>query len=278
MPWSVDPAGQAVRVPTARVALSTSSCYPDSCATAFEFAAELGYDGVEVMVWTDPVSQDVAALQRLADQYSTPVVAVHAPCLLLTQRVWGTDPWAKLERSRDAAEALGARTVVVHPPFLWQREYARGFVEGLQRMQDETDVVFAVENMYPWRAGSREIPAYQPHWNPLELDYHAYALDVSHTSVSQSDPLAMLDAMGSRLAHVHLADGTGSNRDEHLIPGRGEQPCAALLERLAGRGFAGTVVLEVNTRRAASREERAADLAEALAFTRLNLVAAVDAR
>ena len=64
--------------------------------------------------------------------------------------------------------------------------------------------------------------------------------------------------LGDRLAHVHMADGTGvTNRDEHLVPGRGRQPCARLLEGLAADGYPGTVVLEVNTRRAISREARA---------------------
>ena len=55
------------------------------------------------------------------------------------------------------------------------------------------------------------------------------------------------------------------------MPGRGDQPCAEVLETLAVQGFAGTVVLEVSTRKAANRAEREADLAEALAFARLNL-------
>ena len=45
-------------VSRARVGLSTASVYPESTAAAFELAARLGYDGVEIMVWTDPVSQD----------------------------------------------------------------------------------------------------------------------------------------------------------------------------------------------------------------------------
>ena len=55
------------------------------------------------------------------------------------------------------------------------------------------------------------------------------------------------------------------------MPGRGDQPCAELLERLAHTSFDGHVVIEVNTRRAMSSAEREADLAEALAFTRLHL-------
>ncbi len=263
----------AVSVPAARIALSSASVFPESPAAAFEMAARLGFDGVELLVFTDPVSQDIDAVQRLSDHYAVPVLAIHAPCLLVTQRVWGTEPWGKLLQSKAAAERLGATTVVVHPPFRWQREYAKGFVEGVARMSEETDVTFAVENMYPWRARSREIAAYAPAWDPTDEDYAHLTLDLSHTAVSGSDAMDMLTAFGDRLAHLHLADGTGVARDEHLVPGRGNQPCAEVLETLAGQGFSGTVVLEVSTRKAANRAEREADLAEALAFARLNLAA-----
>jgi sugar phosphate isomerase/epimerase len=265
-----------VKVPEAKVALSSASVYPESTATAFELAARLGYDGVEVMVWTDPVSQDPEALKRLADYHGIPVLAIHAPCLIITQRVWGTDPWAKLVRARNAADALGAKTVVVHPPFRWQRDYARDFVAGIARMSEETDVRFAIENMFPLRARGREVTPYAPDWDPTDEDFRDFTIDLSHTAVSQSDAMELAAKMDLRLAHVHIADGLGSARDEHLVPGRGTQPCAELLETLARRAFDGTVVVEINTRRADTRADREADLAEALAFTRLNLAAPVD--
>lgn len=263
-----------VQVPEARVVLSTASVYPESTTAAFEIAAKLGFDGLEVMVSTDAVSQDVSALQRLSDYHQVPVVAIHSPCLLITQRVWGTEPWGKLRTAQRTAEMLGADVVVVHPPFRWQREYAKGFVAGVRAMTDETHVRFAVENMFPWRARSRQIQAYLPDHDPTDEDYAAVTLDLSHTAVSGDDAMAMARVLGERLAHVHLADGTGEARDQHLVPGRGTQPCAELLEHLARRRFGGHVVLEVNTRRCSTREEREADLAEALAFTRLNLAAA----
>ena len=264
---------KAVRVPAAKVALSTASTYPEGTAAAFEMAARLGYDGVEVMVWTDPVSQDVEALRTLSDYHRIPILAIHAPCLLITQRVWGNEPWAKLQRARAAADRLGAKTVVVHPPFRWQRDYARDFVEGIERMAGETDVRFAVENMFPLRARGRAVVPYAPGWDPIDDDYRHVTLDLSHTSVSQSDAMAMARNLGDRLAHIHLADGLGTPRDEHLVPGRGNQPCAELLEHLAKREFDGVVVVEINTRRAESRADREADLAEALAYTRLHLAA-----
>ena len=48
------------------VHLSTSSVYPENAAYAFDLAQRLGYDGVEIMVWTDPVTQEAGALNALA--------------------------------------------------------------------------------------------------------------------------------------------------------------------------------------------------------------------
>lgn len=254
------------------VALSTASVYPEHAPAAFEIAAALGYDGVEVMVWADPVSQDVAALGKLSEKFSLPILAIHAPCLIISQRVWAPNPRVRLELARDAAIALGASTVVVHPPFRWQRDYARNFAHQLDRMERDSDVVIAVENMYPLRAKTRQWTPYYPDWDPTVTGYQHYTLDISHAAVAQVDPLAMAHQMGDRLAHLHLGDGTGLGRDEHLIPGRGSMPCAEVLRHLVTTGFGGSVTVEVSTRAAkTARESREADLAETLEFARRHL-------
>lgn len=256
--------------PAVRVALSTASVYPLGSAAAFDLAARLGYDGVEVMVWTDPVTQEAGALARLAEHYGIPVVSVHAPTLLLTQRVWGPEPWTKVDRSLELAAELGAHTVVLHPPFRWQRDYAREFADGVAEREASGDVRLAVENMFPWRARHREIEAYLPHWDPVPQPYAHVTLDLSHTATAGSDAMAMVGDLGPRLSHLHLADGSGSMKDEHLVPGRGGQPCAEVLETLAVQGFSGAVVVEVGTRKV-DDDQREVDLAEALAFARLHL-------
>jgi len=253
------------------VALSTASVYPESSASAFELASRLGYDAIEVMVGTDEVSQDIDTVAHLSDYHEIPVVAVHAPCLLISQRVWGTDPWGKLRRSAEMAHALSAGVVVVHPPFRWQRDYAKDFAEGVADLEEETGIAFAVENMYPWRTAGREFQAYAPGWDPVEEAYANVTLDLSHTSIAGVDPLAIAEALGGRLRHIHMADGEGTPKDEHLVPGRGSQPCAELLQLLVSRDFPGHVVVEINTRRCPSRSSRVTDLAEALEFTRLHL-------
>ena len=258
-------------------ALSTASVYPETTAHAFEYASRLGYDAVEVMVSIEAASQSVAQIRALRDYHEVPVCAVHAPCLLITQRVWGTEPWAKLERSAEMAAALDADVVVVHPPFRWQKDYAAGFVEGIADLEARTGIAFAVENMYPWRATSRrEMKVYQPGWDPSAEQYANTTIDLSHSATAQSDPIAMAARLGKRLRHIHMTDGSGSAKDEHLVPGRGNQPCGAFLEHLAASGFDGHIVVEINTRKAGVRKVREADLLEALAFSRLHFGAPVD--
>jgi sugar phosphate isomerase/epimerase len=257
---------------TVPIGLSTASVWPRPAEVAFRLAAELGYDGVEVMVWVDKDSQDVGLLRRYSRQYRVPVLAVHAPCLLITQRVWSRDPVTRLRRSVAAAGALGAGTVVVHPPFRWQRRYADGFADLVAGLEDSHGVAVAVENMYAARLPGRQVvSAFAPSVDPTEVGHRHYTLDLSHTAAAGMDALDLAARMGGGLTHVHLADGSGAPRDEHLVPGRGGQPCAALCESLRDGDFAGQVVLEVNTRRAERPAGQVRDLADALLFARSHL-------
>ncbi len=254
------------------ITLSTSSAFPETTGTAFAIAAEQGYDGMEVMVLADPVSQDADALRRLMDRHQLPVTSIHSPCLLVTSRVWSTDPLVKLGRSLELAERVGASVVVVHPPFVWQRTAAADFAASVAELQTRTAVKIAVENMFPMTVarGRLTVNTYRPHWNPLSSKYQHYTLDLSHTATSGIDAMKMATTMGNALTHLHLADGSGSAKDEHLVPGRGTQPCVEILELLVGKDYRGAVCIEISTR-GMSRSRREDDVAQSLTFARLAL-------
>ncbi|MCZ4562579.1 sugar phosphate isomerase/epimerase [Rhodococcus sp. IEGM 1401] len=273
-----------------QVGLSTASVYPQNTEAAFRYAAELGYDGIELMVWAESVSQDVDAVAALSREYSMPVQAIHAPCLLISQRVWGSDPVTKLARSVEAAEKLESATVVVHPPFRWQRKYSDGFADQVAELESNSHVVVAVENMFPMRAdrffGRKEksaqrlerrggpgaaLSAFSPSYDPTDVGHGHYTLDLSHTATAGSDALEMLDRMGEGIAHLHLADGRGASVDEHLIPGHGSQPCVEVCTELVRRGFEGQAVIEINTQNARTVPERSSMLGQALQFARAHL-------
>ncbi|GAB7066431.1 sugar phosphate isomerase/epimerase [Mycolicibacterium hodleri] len=266
--------------------------YPLRTEAAFEYAARLGYDGVELMVWAESVSQDVAAIKRMSESYGVPVLSLHAPCLLISQRVWGADPISKLDRSVRAAEELGAQTVVVHPPFRWQRRYAEGFTDQVASLEQSSDVLVAVENMFPFRAdrifgtgqpsisrmrkrgGSPGIAvsAFAPSYDPLDGNHAHYTLDLSHSATAGTDAVEMAGRMGDGLVHLHLCDGSGASTDEHLVPGRGTQPTVEICQMLAAGNFAGHVILEVTTSGARTAAEREQLLTESLEFARIHLL------
>ena len=251
------------------ISLSTSSVYPESSSRAFAVARELGFDGVEVMVGMDATSRDVDALARLRDYYEIPIGSVHAPTLLLTQRTWGSEPWDKLERSGEAANRLGASVVVVHPPFRWQRSYAATFTAGIRQLSHATGLIYAVENMFPWRGPrSSEVRAYSPSWDPSELDIDHLTLDMSHAATARQSSLDLIEKWGDRLAHLHLTDGQDGVADLHLLPGQGNQRADEVLAELARRQFTGQIVLEVKTNGTDNPGDRLQQLADDLAFTR----------
>ncbi|WP_330184639.1 sugar phosphate isomerase/epimerase [Nocardia sp. NBC_01503] len=273
-----------------RIGLSSASVYPENTEAAFRYAAELGYDGVELMVWAEPASQSISTVQSFMHKYGMPVLAVHAPCLLISQRVWGSDPIAKLTRSVHTAEALGAATVVVHPPFRWQRRYADGFAAQVAELENASPVAVAVENMFPMRVDTLfgrgggsvkrlerrggpgpSITTFSPSFDPTDTGFRHYTLDTSHTATAGVDPLVLARRMASGLTHLHLADGRGAATDEHLIPGEGTQPVAELCEMLLANDFGGQAVIEVNTQPARTTMDRAAMLNRALTFARTHL-------
>ncbi|WAL39071.1 sugar phosphate isomerase/epimerase [Brevibacterium sp. BRM-1] len=254
-----------------RIGLSSSSVSPMTVEETFDTAARLGYDGVEIMVTNNRGTQDAELMRAESQRTGLPVMSLHAPTLLLMPRVMHRDHWEKLRLTCELAARAGARTVVLHPPFRWQGDYARDFVPGVRRMAAETGIALAVENMYPWRAGVREILVYQPDWNPLDEDYDAMTFDFSHAATAGMNALETVAEIRDRLAVVHLTDGSGSLKDEHLVPGRGRMPVAETLQHLAKHNWAGDVVVEVNTRLVAKKATRDAMLAESLAFARRHL-------
>ncbi|MGD8214780.1 sugar phosphate isomerase/epimerase family protein [Aestuariimicrobium sp. Y1814] len=260
-----------------RIVLSTSSVYPEATASGFELAARLGYDGVEVMIGIDPVASDIDRVEALRDFHEVPVTSIHAPTLLVTQSTWGTDPWDKLRRSGEAAKRLGADVVVVHPPFRWQLGYGRGFIAGIDKLNQQfAPIKFCVENMYPWRTKLGKFMAYLPHWDPTDLPHEYLTLDLSHASTAHKSSREYVRDWGRRLQHVHFTDGSGSFKDEHLLPGEGNQEAYALLDDLVATGYTGQVVLEVNSRRAGNRATREALLGQVLIDMRHRLGQQVD--
>lgn len=190
-------------------------------------------------------------MQKLAAEAGLTIGALHAPCLLLTRRVWSTDPVRKIYRSIEVAQEAGIPLVVVHPPFRWQREYRGWLEERLAGFEERTGVTVALENMFPLgRTEDRSGVTLHANADIHELDgLEHLVLDTSHAAVARHDLVTLRRSFGSRLRHVHLSDNAGRGWDSHLPPGQGVLPIDGFLGDLAASDYAGAVSLEVDLRR-----------------------------
>ena len=216
--------------------------------------ARLGYDGVELMVFTDPVSQDIDAVRT----------ALRRPRRARPRgprAVPARDPTGLGQRPVGQARAGPRRRPSCSAPrrsWSTRRSVGSGstsaaFVEGIASDgARRPDVKFAVENMYPWRARaaarSRRTP---PPGTPPSIglrEHHAGPVPHARSPGRTRGDGAASSATGC--ATCTWPTAPARRKDEHLVPGRGAQPCAEVLGTLAEAGLRRQrSSLEMSTRR-----------------------------
>jgi sugar phosphate isomerase/epimerase len=272
------------------IALSTGSLYVYGLARVFELAAQVGFDGIEVLVDHRPDTRDPAYLRRLSSKYGLPIVALHNP-FSHSLSAWPGDQLGRLERTLALAQVLEVPTVVAHLPYRlagivvrwsgalsgrfglplpwvqrkpWYRALAE---ERLAEMEATSGVRIAVENM-PWRGLlGVSLPLYWFNRPERMTGFPHLTLDTTHVGTWGWDLLAVYETLRDRIAHVHLSNYDGR---EHRAPEDGHLPLDALLQRLAKDGYQGAISVESNPASMGAEDEGEcrATLARALAFCR----------
>jgi sugar phosphate isomerase/epimerase len=240
---------------------STGSLWSYSIERCFAFAAQAGFDGVEIMVDQRWETRQADYLRRLMNDYQLPIMAVHSPFMVVPG--WPEDNPGRILCSVTLAEAVGAQVVVHHLParvgFVWVRAGARFFplpapgwnpekgyrhwVEGeYQALQASTPVTLCIENMPAYRRFGRRWN--YAHWNtPAQMSrFPAITLDTTHLGTWGLDPVDVYPRLNSRVRHVHLSNYDGR---EHRRPEDGRLRLKEFLGRLAADNYQGAVSLEL---------------------------------
>lgn len=234
---------------TPSLLLSTAPFFRLPLREAFRHARAAGYDAVEVMVTADPATQDARAMTELAREHGLRIEAIHAPFLLLTRRVWGTDPIVKIHRATQVAEQAEIPLVVVHPPYRWQVRYRRWVQTNLAEFSARAGIRIAVENMFPVKLRGDKGMRFHASQEFEDLDKFAHlVLDTSHLAVSRFDVLQAYRRYRTKVLHFHLSNNAGKGWDSHLPVDEGILPLDRLLEDVVQDKFAGTISLELDLR------------------------------
>ncbi|HEX9235915.1 MAG TPA: sugar phosphate isomerase/epimerase [Actinomycetota bacterium] len=233
-----------------KLLFSTAPWFRQPLREAFRHIAAAGFDTVELMVTQDPSTQEGHLVRDLAREHGLTVGAIHAPFLLVTRRVWGTDPVTKIYRAVQLAEEVEAPLVVVHPPYRWQVRYRRWCTGELAEFSARTGVTVAVENMFPIRLPRDRSVGFHASQEFEDLDdYPFLVLDTSHAAVAGIDIREAYGRYRDKLQHVHLSNNAGKGWDSHLpVYQDGVLPLSEFLGDVVEDGFAGTVSLELDLR------------------------------
>ena len=222
---------------------------------------EAGFDEIELMVTRDPRTHEPEIPLRLAEERELKIAALHGLFLAITKGVWGMDPLGKIKRGAEMCRALGATSQIVHPPYLWERDYTRWLAMEAADFTAETGVTVAVETMYPkWVAG-RQLRAYrflEP--KALFLGAPHVALDTSHVTVARQDIFDAYQVLLPKLVHIHLSNNAGDGRDGHLALEQGILPMGRFLAEVSRTKYAGPVSLELSVRRYLERPRALVDM------------------
>jgi sugar phosphate isomerase/epimerase len=233
-----------------RLLFSTAPFFRTPLREAFRHVAEAGFRSVEVMVTKDPTTQEPHLLAPLAEEFGLAIEAIHAPFLLITRRVWGTDPTGKIYRAVHLAEEVGAPLVVIHPPYRWQVRFRRWVEADLAEFSARTGVTVAVENMFPIRLRGERGVRFHASQELEDLERFPYlVLDTSHAAVSNLDIRQFYAQYRDQIQHVHLSNNAGKGWDSHLpVYAPGVLPIGEFLDDVVEDGFAGAVSIELDLR------------------------------
>jgi sugar phosphate isomerase/epimerase len=232
---------------------ATGPFYQQPLDAALETISKAGFTAAEVMVTSEHVTQDAKELRARAEDLGVEVAAIHAPFLLLTRRVFSTDPLEKIKRSVALAQEVGAPLVVVHPPYHWQTRYIRWLRSELVDFIAREQVIVAMENMFPVRVRGRGLRFHRTVGIEHLKRYEHVTLDTSHLAVARIDIVGAWDELADRVTHVHLSNNLGTGRDSHSPLREGVLPIGAFLERVGASRYAGTITLEIDVRPWVSR-------------------------
>ena len=237
-------------LPRPRLLFSTAPWFRQPLRDAFRHIAESGFEAVEVMVTQDPHTQEPHLLHGLAREFGLSIEAIHAPFLLITRNVWGSEPTGKIYRAVQLAEEVGASIVIVHPPYRWQVRYRRWIEHSLAEFSARTGVTVAVENMFPVRVAGERGLTFHAGQDVEDLERVPYlVLDTSHAAVAGLDIREFYARFRDKVQHVHLSNNAGRGWDSHLpVYQEGVLPLSEFLDDLAQDGFAGTVSIELDLR------------------------------
>lgn len=237
-----------------RIGASTANLYPMETEKALDVLLQLGIKTIEIFLnsvcETEP--QFVQMLRRKADEAGAQIVSVHPytsvaePYLFFTEYERRfSDGLKEYEKLFQVCKALGASYLIMHgdrmatPSSLPESLSLQRFAQ-IRQLGKRYGVTLLQENVC--RNRSRD-PAFLRAMRQQLGGEAAFVLDFKQAIRSEQTVDTVLQAMGDRVAHIHISDH--DEQHDCLVPGRGIQNFEGIFKQLEQQKFDGAVIIEL---------------------------------
>ena len=237
-----------------RIGASTANLYPMETEKALDVLLQLGVKTIEIFLnsvcETEPPF--VQMLRRKADEAGAQIVSVHPytsvaePYLFFTEYERRfLDGLKEYEKLFQVCQTLGASYLIMHgdralTPSSLPEELSLQRFSQIRQLGKRYGVTLLQENVC--RNRSRD-PEFLRSMRRYLGDEAAFVLDFKQALRSDQTVDTVLQAMGDRVAHIHISDHDAQH--DCLIPGRGVQDFKGVFERLVQQQYDGAVILEL---------------------------------
>lgn len=243
------------------IGMSLACFYPMEPERAVEEAAALGIRVCEVFLNTCSELNDtyLHSLRASCDRHDIRVYSVH-PFTSFLENYLFFSPYPRrvadatefYRRYAEAAKILGAKVVNIHGDrgigLESVSQYAE-LIKPLLSLQDQTGIVYSMENVY---YNSVNHPEFTAKLRQLVPDVR-FTLDIKQAFKGEQDPYALAEAMGDAVVNFHIND----RDDQHicLLPGSGTVDYPRIGKILDNNHYNGPALIEVYSSNFEDRDE-----------------------
>ena len=178
-----------------KIALSTDTLKGYGLNRIFEFAKELGFDGIDLaMDAKDFDTMDIEYIGKLSTQTGISVVAI--------QTLDNAKP-KDLNHAVEMAKALGTKVIIVQAPKILDRKYSDWLKKEVPNIRKKEEISIALEN-----ATNKMWLGFIPErlmnsMSELKKFKHA-CLDTSRAAEKKEDILGAYGNLQKFLVHIHI--------------------------------------------------------------------------
>lgn len=218
-----------------KLSFTTASLEGYGLNRIFEFAKELGFDGIELSLSRRNLdTMDKDYVKSLVDQYNLPVLAI--------ETLDGSKE-KQIVEAVELAKTVGSKIIIVKPPKIFDFKYATWLQSEVPKIREREEISIALEN-----AGDDTIFGFIPATAMNSLSdlkkFKHVCINTGYIASKKQNIIDVLMSMKNYLVHVHLSNI--KHNKVGALPQEGILPMESFLAKLKQEEYKGTISFDIN--------------------------------